>query len=101
MVRVRHRHRQRVGRIIALRIGARQQHADHHADLRLVAVTGKLQSEQGVIHIVAERMNDLPSMLGLLSETGQTISALVPTDKRADLGKGACYNDVGVEVAAA
>jgi anaerobic selenocysteine-containing dehydrogenase len=35
------------------------------------------------------------------SSTGQTISALVPTDRRADLGKGACYNDVGVEVAMA
>jgi anaerobic selenocysteine-containing dehydrogenase len=35
------------------------------------------------------------------SPTGQTISALVPTDRRADLGKGACYNDVGVEVAMA
>jgi anaerobic selenocysteine-containing dehydrogenase len=35
------------------------------------------------------------------SPTGQTISALVHTDKRADLGKGACYNDVGVEVAMA
>jgi anaerobic selenocysteine-containing dehydrogenase len=35
------------------------------------------------------------------SPTGQTISALVSTEKRADLGKGACYNDVGVEVAAA
>jgi error-prone DNA polymerase len=34
---------------------------------RFVAVTGKLQSEQGVIHIVAERMNDLTPMLGLLS----------------------------------
>src|ERR1700735_126048 len=37
---------------------------------RFVAVTGKLQSEQGVIHIVAERMNDLTPMLGLLSEAG-------------------------------
>ena len=43
---------------------------------RFVAVTGKLQSEQGVIHIVAERMDDLTPMLGLLSEAGQTISAL-------------------------
>src|SRR5215468_9906884 len=33
------------------------------------------------------------------SPTGQTISALVSTDRRADLGKGACYNDVAVEVA--
>ena len=48
---------------------------------RLVAVTGKLQSEQGVIHIVAERMNDLTPMLGLLSETGQTISALAHADE--------------------
>jgi anaerobic selenocysteine-containing dehydrogenase len=34
------------------------------------------------------------------SPTGQTISALVSTDRRADLGKGACYNDVAVAVAA-
>ena len=48
---------------------------------RFVAVTGKLQSQQGVIHIVAERMNDLTSMLGLLSEAGQTISALAHADE--------------------
>ena len=48
---------------------------------RFVAVTGKLQSEQGVIHIVAERMNDLTPMLGLLSETGATISALARADE--------------------
>ena len=35
------------------------------------------------------------------SSTGQTISALVSTTLRADLAKGACYNDVGVEVSAA
>jgi len=46
-----------------------------------VAVAGKLQSEQGVIHIVAERMNDLTPMLGLLSEAGQTISALAHADE--------------------
>ena len=48
---------------------------------RFVAVTGKLQSEQGVIHIVAERMNDLTPMLGLLSEAGQTISSLAHADE--------------------
>jgi error-prone DNA polymerase len=48
---------------------------------RFVAVTGKLQSEQGVIHIVAERMNDLTGMLGLLSETGHTVSALAHADE--------------------
>jgi error-prone DNA polymerase len=48
---------------------------------RFVAVTGKLQSEQGVIHIVAERMSDLTPMLGLLSEAGQTISSLAHADE--------------------
>ena len=35
------------------------------------------------------------------SPTGQTISALVSADDRADLGEGACYNDTRVEVEAA
>jgi len=35
------------------------------------------------------------------SSTGQTISALVSADDRADLAEGACYNDTSVEVAAA
>lgn len=35
------------------------------------------------------------------SETGQTISALVSADARADLAQGACYNDTRVEVQAA
>ena len=48
---------------------------------RFVAVNGKLQSEQGVIHIVAERMNDLTPMLGLLSEAGATIGALARADE--------------------
>jgi len=32
------------------------------------------------------------------SRTGQTISALVSADIRADLAEGACYNDTRVEV---
>jgi anaerobic selenocysteine-containing dehydrogenase len=32
------------------------------------------------------------------SRTGQTISALVSADMRADLAEGACFNDVQVEV---
>ena len=48
---------------------------------RFVAVTGKLQSESGVIHIVAERMDDLTPMLGMLSEAGATIGALARTDE--------------------
>jgi anaerobic selenocysteine-containing dehydrogenase len=35
------------------------------------------------------------------SPTGQTISALVSAEHRADLSEGACYNDVRVEVGAA
>jgi anaerobic selenocysteine-containing dehydrogenase len=35
------------------------------------------------------------------SDNGQTISALVSADDRADLPQGACYNDTGVEVALA
>ncbi len=34
---------------------------------RFVAVTGKLQNEAGVIHVVVERMEDLTPMLGMLS----------------------------------
>ena len=48
---------------------------------RFVAVTGKVQSEAGVIHVVAERMDDLTPMLGLLSEAGATISALARADE--------------------
>jgi hypothetical protein len=35
------------------------------------------------------------------SPTGQTISALVSADMRADLAEGACFNDTAVEVGAA
>jgi error-prone DNA polymerase len=48
---------------------------------RFVAVSGKLQNEAGVIHIIAERMEDLTPMLGQLSEKGRTIDALVPADE--------------------
>jgi error-prone DNA polymerase len=48
---------------------------------RFVAVTGKLQNEQGVIHIVADRMADLTPMLGLLSEAGATIATTARADE--------------------
>jgi len=35
------------------------------------------------------------------SRTGQTISALVSADMRADLAEGACFNDTRVEVSPA
>ncbi len=48
---------------------------------RFVAVTGKLQNEQGVIHVVADRMEDLTPMLGLLSEAGETIDPSARADE--------------------
>ena len=48
---------------------------------RFVAVTGKLQNEQSVIHIVADRMEDLTPMLGLLSEQGERIEARARADE--------------------
>ena len=48
---------------------------------RFVAVSGKLQSEMGVIHIIAERMEDLTPMLGQLSDEGRDIETLAPSDE--------------------
>jgi error-prone DNA polymerase len=48
---------------------------------RFVAVTGKLQNEQSVIHVVAYRMEDLTPMLGLLSEAGATIDPSARADE--------------------
>src|SRR5262249_15606308 len=47
MVGVRHRDRQRIGGIVALRVGLRQQHADHHPNLCLLAVAG---ADNGLLH---------------------------------------------------
>ena len=44
-------------------------------------MTGKLQNEAGVIHVVAERMEDLTPMLSALSEPGPTISDLARADE--------------------
>jgi error-prone DNA polymerase len=47
---------------------------------KLVSVTGKLQNEQGVIHVVANRLDNLSPLLHRLS--GQTFSeALAPVDE--------------------
>ncbi len=48
---------------------------------RFVAVTGKLQNEQSVIDIDADRMQDLTPMLGLLSEAGGMIDATARADE--------------------
>jgi error-prone DNA polymerase len=48
---------------------------------RLVAVTGKLQSESGVIHVVADKLDDLTPMLAALSEDAGDLSALARADE--------------------
>jgi error-prone DNA polymerase len=48
---------------------------------RFVAVTGKLQSESGVIHVIADRMEDWTPTLGQLSDEGRQIETLMPSDE--------------------
>ena len=48
---------------------------------RFVAVTGRLQNEGGVIHVIAERMEDWTPSLGQLSDEGRLIEALAPADE--------------------
>jgi error-prone DNA polymerase len=47
---------------------------------RLISVTGVLQNEKGVIHIVADRFEDLTHLLGRLSEHGSRIDTIMPPD---------------------
>jgi error-prone DNA polymerase len=48
---------------------------------RLVCVTGPLQSAHGVIHVVAEQIDDLTPLLRRLSEAHGCVDALAPTDE--------------------
>jgi error-prone DNA polymerase len=48
---------------------------------RFIAVTGRLQNEAGVIHIVVERAEDLTPLLGGLSNHGGDISSLARADE--------------------
>ncbi len=48
---------------------------------RLVAVTGRLQNEQGVIHVVAQRLDDLSPLLQRLSAAGADVEALARCDE--------------------
>jgi error-prone DNA polymerase len=61
---------------------------------RLVGVTGKLQNEKGVIHVVAEQIEDLTPLLRRLSEHGPTIESLARCDevKRPDPGNRSAKN---------
>jgi error-prone DNA polymerase len=48
---------------------------------RYVAVTGRMQEESSVIHVVADRLEDLTSLLGRLSEAGPAIDGLARCDE--------------------
>ncbi len=48
---------------------------------RLISVTGELQNEKGVIHIVARAFEDLTPLLSRLSEAGHLIDPSAPTDE--------------------
>lgn len=48
---------------------------------RLVAVTGRVQSQSGVIHVVADGLEDLTPMLAALSEDAGDLSALARGDE--------------------
>jgi error-prone DNA polymerase len=61
---------------------------------RLVSVAGKLQNEKGVIHVVADRIDDLTPLLRRLSEHGPKIESLARCDevKRPDPGNRSAKN---------
>ena len=48
---------------------------------RLVCVTGRVQSEAGVTHLIAEKLEDLTPMLGQLSRHGGQVQALARADE--------------------
>jgi error-prone DNA polymerase len=48
---------------------------------RYVAVSGPMQAESGVIHVVAERIDDLTALLGRLAEEGTSIEGLARCDE--------------------
>ena len=48
---------------------------------RYVAVTGRVQSEQGVIHVVADQLEDLTVLLARLAEQGADIDSLARADE--------------------
>ncbi|MHB8885416.1 MAG: error-prone DNA polymerase [Methylovirgula sp.] len=54
---------------------------------RFIAVTGRLQAEAGVIHIIAERAEDLTPLLGLLTSQNKEIAQEISGLARADAVK--------------
>ena len=48
---------------------------------RLVAIDGPVQSESGVIHVIAERVHDWTPALARLSSAGESLDATTPKDE--------------------
>jgi error-prone DNA polymerase len=48
---------------------------------RLISVTGMVQSDQGVIHVIAQRLDDLTSILGQLAAASAPITSLARADE--------------------
>ena len=48
---------------------------------RFIAITGRLQRESGVVHVVAEKAEDLTRLLSLLSSLGGEVSSLARADE--------------------
>ena len=48
---------------------------------RLLVVDGRLQSESGVIHVVADRLMDHTARLARLSRASEAVTATMPTDE--------------------
>ena len=48
---------------------------------RFISVTGKVQSESGVIHVIADRINDLTPMLATLTAAGTELETLLEHDR--------------------
>ena len=48
---------------------------------RFIAVTGTVQNEAGVIHVIAKKFDDLTAMLGTLSQAGENVAALARADE--------------------
>ena len=85
-------------------------HPEDAASRNLVSgATVKVWNKRGVVILPLKLTDAVPpgvvaSEKGAwlsTSRTGQTISALVSADMRADLAEGACFNDTRVEVGAA
>jgi error-prone DNA polymerase len=55
---------------------------------RLIAIDGPVQSQSGVIHVIAERVHDLTPLLAKLSSRGPEIDATGPTDEPRRGGEG-------------